>query len=192
MLLNQAPKFGNDNEEADAMAVRVLNTFWDEIAKYNSVRGDVYTGACSLLTSGIGYGRSMGAMPDGRFAGEPLGNTMGPRPGADKEGVTAMLASVAKLPLYKGVGGTTLNVILSAKMLATPEMRENIAAAVKVFMNNGGNMAQITTANLEDLLDAKEHPERHGNLIVRVGGYSCQFVLLDPETQDEIISRYTA
>ncbi|MBP3348742.1 MAG: hypothetical protein J6L92_08310, partial [Clostridia bacterium] len=121
-----------------------------------------------------------------------LGNTMGPRPGADHEGVSAMLASVAKLPLHKGVGGTTLNVIFTTKMLSTPELRDNIAALVKTYMTTGGQMAQITTANVEDLKDAKVHPERHGNLIVRVGGYSIQFVQLDAETQDEIISRYTA
>lgn len=191
MLLNYVPKFGNDNDEADEMAAKVLNLYWDEIAKYKSVRGGVYTGACSLLTSGISYGESTGALPDGRHAGEPLGNTMGPRPGADHSGVTAMLASVAKLPLYKGVGGTTLNVILTTKMLATEEQRNNIAAVIKNYMASGGQMAQITTANLEDLLDAKVHPERHGNLIVRVGGYSIQFVQCGPRTQDEIISRYS-
>ena len=190
LLLNGAPKFGNDDTEADEMAQRVLNTYWDEIAKYKSVRGGVYTGACSLLTNGIDYGRRMGAMPDGRHKGEPLGNTMGPRPGADHNGVTAMLSSVSKLPLYKGVGGTTLNVIFTTKMLATPEQRKNIAAVVKNYMATGGQMAQITTANLEDLKDAKEHPERHGDLIVRVGGYSTQFVQLDSRAQDEIISRY--
>lgn len=191
MLLNYVPKFGNDNDEADEMAAKVLNLYWDEIAKYKSVRGGVYTGACSLLISGIGYGENTGALPDGRHSGEPLGNTMGPRPGADHSGVTAMLASVAKLPLYKGVGGTTLNVILTTKMLATEEQRNNIAAVIKNYMASGGQMAQITTANLEDLLDAKVHPERHGNLIVRVGGYSIQFVQCGPRTQDEIISRYS-
>lgn len=191
MLLNMAPKFGNDNEEADAMTCRVLNHFWDEIAKYKSVRGGVYTGACSLLTGGIEYGRAMGAMADGRFAGEPLGNSIGPRPGADKNGVSAMLASVAKLPLGKAVGGTTLNVVLTTKLLANPGLRESIAGTVKAFMVNGGQMAQITTANMEDLLDAQAHPERHGNLIVRVGGFSTQFVLLGKEVQDEIIQRYS-
>lgn len=191
MLLNAVPKFGNDNDEADEMAARVLGLYWDEIAKYKSVRGGVYTGACSLLTGGIGYGHDTGALPDGRHAGEPLGNTMGPRPGADHSGVTAMLASVAKLPLYKGVGGTTLNVLLTTKMLATETQRNNIAAVIKNYMASGGQMAQITTANLEDLLDAKVHPERHGDLIVRVGGYSIQFVQCGKETQDEIISRYT-
>ncbi|MBE5817870.1 MAG: hypothetical protein E7312_02310 [Clostridiales bacterium] len=192
LLLNGAPKFGNDDPDADEMAVRVLNTYWDEIAKYKSVRGGVYTGACSLLEGGISYGHSTGALPDGRHKGEPLGNTMGPRPGADHNGVTAMLSSVSKLPLYKGVGGTTLNVILTTKMTSTPEQRDNIAAIVKNYMASGGQMAQITTANVEDLIDAKVHPERHGDLIVRVGGYSIQFVQLGSNTQDEIISRYAA
>jgi len=190
MLLNMAPKFGNDDPEADAMAARVLNLFWDEIAKYKSIRGDVYTGACSLLEGGIGYGLVMGAMPDGRFAGEPLGNSIGPRPGADRKGVTAMLSSVAKLPLEKGVGGTTVNTILTTKLLSNPELRGSIAATVRSYLMNGGQMAQINTANLEDLLDAREHPERHGDLIVRVGGFSIQFVLLEKVSQDEVISRY--
>lgn len=192
MLLNMAPKFGNDDSGADEMMVRVLNTFWDEIGKYHSVRGGVYTGACSLLTGGIHYGSTMGAMPDGRHAGEPLGNSMGPRPGADKQGVSAMLSSVAKLPLSKGVGGITLNVTLTTKLLSTPALRGSIAATLKNYLCRGGQMAQVTTANLEDLLDAKVHPERHGDLIVRVGGFSIQFVQLDETVQNEIISRYTA
>ena len=102
-----------------------------------------------------------------------------------------MLNSVAKLPLSKGVGGTTLNVILPSRLLASDEQRRNVCALMKVFMRTGGQMAQITTANLEELLDAQKHPERHGNLIVRVGGYSTQFVLLDTVTQNEIIQRYS-
>lgn len=190
LLLNHAPKFGNDIDEADEMAYRVLDLFWSECGKYKSVRGDVYTGACSLLSGGIAFGRTMGAMPDGRKAGEPLGNTMGPRPGADKCGVTAMLNSVSKLPLHKGVGGTTLNVVLTTKLLSNPTVRKDISAVIKNYMLRGGQLAQITTANIEDLRDAQEHPERHGDLIVRVGGFSTKFVQLDIETQNEIISRY--
>jgi len=190
MLLNLAPKFGNDEDVADEMACRVLNTFWDEIAKYRSVRGGPFTGACSLLSGGVTYGKHMGAMADGRFAQEPLGSSMGPRPGADKCGLTAMLASVGKLPLHKGIGGTTLNVQISKKFLFDEQRRSAIAHTMKHYMNNGGQLAQITTANLDDLLDAKEHPERHGDLIVRVGGFSIQFVQLSEAVQDEIISRY--
>ncbi|MBQ7500974.1 MAG: hypothetical protein IJT91_08775 [Clostridia bacterium] len=191
MLLNMAPKFGNDNDEADDMAIRVLNLFWDEIAKYKSVRGDVFTGACSLLEGGIYYGKLTGALPDGRFKGEPLGNSMGPRPGADKIGVSAMLRSVAKLPLEKGVGGTTLNVVLTQKLLADPDTRKSIGDTMTDYLMTGGQMAQITTANVEDLIDAQAHPERHGNLIVRIGGFSIQFVQLGKSSQNEIISRYT-
>lgn len=192
MLLNFAPKFGNDDEEADAMACRVLNTFWDEIAKYRSVRGGPFTGACSLLTAGVALGEKMGAMADGRFAGEPLGNTMGPRPGADRQGLTAMLASVAKLPLDKGVGGTTLNVTLSKKFLSDDRRRDAVAQTLKHYMCSGGQLAQVTTADLQDLQDAGLHPERHGDLIVRVGGFSTQFVSLSDDIQNEIISRYAA
>ena len=190
MLLNMAPKFGNDDQEADAMAVRVLDLFWSECGKYKSIRGDVYTGACSLLAGGIGFGKKTGALPDGRFAGEPLGNSIGPRPGADKNGVSAMLNSVAKLPLEKGVGGTTLNVVLTTRMLSDPGLRRNIASTIRTYLLGGGQMAQVTTANLEDLQDAKVHPERHGDLIVRIGGFSVQFVQLDESAQNEIISRY--
>ena len=192
MLLNLAPKFGNDDDVADEMACRVLNTFWDEIAKYRSVRGGPFTGACSLLSGGVSYGKHQGAMADGRFAGEPLGSSMGPRPGADKSGLTAMLASVAKLPLHKGIGGTTLNVQISKKFLSDEQRKSAIAQTMKHYMNSGGQLAQITTANLDDLLDAKVHPERHGDLLVRVGGFSIQFVQLSPAVQDEIISRYQA
>ncbi len=189
-LLLSAPKFGNDDDEADAMAVRVLDEFWTECGKYKSVRGDVFTGACSLLEGGINYGRGMGAMADGRFKGEPLGNSIGPRPGADKSGVTAMLNSVAKLPLKKGVGGTTLNVVLTSKLLSNPALKKSIASTIRTYLMNGGQMAQITTANLEDLKDAQVHPERHGDLIIRIGGFSIQFVQLSEESQNEVISRY--
>ena len=190
MLLNGAPKFGNDDTTVDALAAQILDLYWTEIGKYETGRGGVYTGACSLLTAGIQYGQTMGALPDGCFAGEPLGNTMGPRPGTDKNGLTAMLNSVAKLPMEKGVGGTTLNIILTTKMLQTKELRRNVSNVIRSFLANGGCMAQITTANKEDLIDAKDHPERHGDLTVRVGGYSIQFVQMDRVSQDEIISRY--
>ena len=190
MLLYDSPKFGNDVKEVDDMAIRVLNSFWGEIRKYKSIRGDVYLGACSLLESGIVVGKWTGALPDGRFDGEPLGNSIGPRPGADKKGLTAMLNSVAKLPLEMGVGGTTLNVLLPTRDLSTKAYKDAVVALMQVYLSSGGQMAQITTANIEDLKDAKIHPERHANLFVRIGGFSIQFIQLGPETQDEVISRY--
>lgn len=86
-----------------------------------------------------------------------------------------MLNSVEKLPLKKGVGGTTLNVLIPKDFTKTEEQRKKIEALMTSYMMNGGQMAQITTASREEMLDAKEHPERHGDLIVRVGGFSHAF-----------------
>jgi formate C-acetyltransferase len=105
-MLLAVPKYGNGDEEADAMSAKVLEHYWTEIGKYTSRHGGVFTGACSLLEGGISMGRNVGAMPDGRFAGEPLGNTIGPRTGSDKSGVTNMLLSVSRMPLKLGVGGS--------------------------------------------------------------------------------------
>ncbi len=190
LLLKQAPKYGNDDPLADEYMRRVLDSFWTEIGKYRSIRGGAFTGACSLLGAGVGYGRATWAMPDGRFKGEPLGNTIGPRTGADHCGVTAMLSSVMKLPLKLGVGGTTVNVLIPCDMTKTEEQRRKIASLMTVYMMGGGQMAQITTASLEDMLDAKVHPEKHGDLIVRVGGYSAPFIEIGADLQDELIKRY--
>lgn len=190
MLMKDAPKFGNDNDEADEMAARVLRDFWSEIKKYKSVRGDVFTGACSLLSNGIYMGGETWATPDGRYHGMPFGNSIGPVPGRDSSGLTAMLSSVAKLPLDLGVGGTTCNVLVPTDHTKTPELREKTAALMKAFLLSGGQLAQITTASVEDMKDAQIHPEDHQNLIVRVGGFSINFIELDSEHQNEIISRY--
>ena len=189
-MLRDVPKYGNDHEEADAMAARVLEHFWREIGKYTSRRGGVYTGACSLLTDGNYMGVKTGPLPDGRRAGETLGNTIGPRTSSDRSGVTAMLASVAKMPLKLGVGGSTCNVLFPKEILQTPESRRKIAGLVRTFMIMGGQLAQVTTASKEDMIDAKVHPEDHENLIVRVGGYSKRFNECGEDTKDEIIKRY--
>ncbi len=189
-MLRDAPKFGNDDDFADEWCRRVLDTFWSEVGKYKSRRGDVFTGACSLLESGIWLGSCTWAMPDGRRAGEPLSNTIGPREGNDISGVTAMLSSVAKMPLEKGIGGTTLNVLFPAGTMTTESDRAAVAAAMRTFLANGGQLAQITTADLEAMKDAQERPECHRDLIVRIGGFSIEFVQLSRETQNEVISRY--
>jgi len=189
-MLRSVPKYGNGHDEADEMAARVLEHFWSEIGKYNSRRGQPFTGACSLLEGGIEMGAEVGALPDGRFAGEPLGNSVGPRTGSDTNGVTSMLSSVAKMPLHLGMGGSGCNVLFPRELLQTPESRAKAAGLIKTFMMMGGQLAQITTASLEDMKDAQVHPEDHGNLIVRVGGFSKKFVDLERDTQNEVIKRY--
>ncbi len=190
MLLTQ-PKFGNNDEAADEMAHRVLEMFWRKIGKFKTRRGDVYTGACSLLTAGNAYGRSTWALPDGRHKGEPLGNSIGPRTGSDKNGLTAMLSSVAKMPLGLGVGGSTCNVMIPTTIMDTESNRASISALIRTFVKLGGQLAQVTTATLEEMRDAQIHPELHEDLIVRVGGFSAKFIYLMERTQNEIMSRYS-
>ena len=189
-MLLDVPKYGNSDEEADAMAARVLEHYWNEIGKYTTRRGQPFTGACSLLEGGIGMGEAIGAMPDGRLAGEPLGNSIGPRTGADKSGVTAMLTSVSRMPLHLGMGGSGCNVLFPREILTTAESRERVAGLIKTYLAMGGQLAQITTASKEEMISAQKNPEDWGNLIVRVGGFSQKFIELDKPTQNEIIMRY--
>ena len=191
MLLG-VPKYGNNDEGADEMSARVLEMYWTEIGKYTSRRGQPFTGACSLLEGGVFYGANTWALPDGRHKGEPLGNTIGPRTGSDRDGLTAMLSSVAKMPLKLGVGGSGCNVLIPTAMTKTYEMRRNIASLMKTFLKMGGQLAQITTASVEDMKDAQIHPEAHEDLIVRVGGFSMKFIEFDRYSQDEFIMRYGA
>ena len=185
-----APKFGNDLDVVDKWAVRTLETFWGDLAGYRSIRGGAYMGACSLQGGGRGFGKQTWALPDGHRMGDPLGNTIGPRTGADKSGLTAMLNSVMKLPLHLGLGGTTVNTRIPITSTASEEQREKIAGVVRTYMKYGGQMAQITTATLEDLIDAKKNPHDHFDLIVRVGGFSNRFIELIPDSQDEMIARF--
>lgn len=191
--LAAVPKFGNDNDEADAMTAYVLDLFWNRLlGKYKSGRGEgaVYTGACSLLEAGIGYGSQTWATPDGRRNGEPLGNTIAPRGGNEKNGTTAMLLSVAKLPLQFGLGGVTCNAQLPANAMKTPDTRAKIESLMRVFLESGGQLVQITTADAEQMKCAQITPEKYEDLIVRIGGFSIKFNELSRTTQDELISRY--
>lgn len=189
-LLLDAPKFGNDDAQADEMAHRVLESFWKEIKKCRSVRGGEFSGACSLLSGGITFGYHTFATPDGRLKGAPLGNSIGPRPGADTQGLTSMLSSVSKLPLEYGLGGTTCNVNIPTSIMKSGADRSKIQSLITVFMENGGMMAQITTASKDELIKAKEKPEEYQDLIIRIGGFSIKFCELGNAEQDEIISRF--
>ena len=188
--LLDAPKFGNDLDVVDKWAVRTLETFWGDLAHHHSIRGGVYMGACSLQGGGRGFGKLTWALPDGHRMGDPLGNTIGPRTGADKNGLTAMFNSIMKLPLHLGLGGTTVNTRIPITATASEEQRAKIASVVRTYMKHGGQMAQITTATLDDLIDAKKNPHDHFDLIVRVGGFSNRFIELIPESQDEMIARF--
>lgn len=189
LLLDRAPKFGNDHAVADATARDVASHFWATVNGYVSARGGRYVGASSLLSSGVFWGMKVGAGADGRRCGAPLGNTCGPRTGADRSGVTAMLNSVARLPFALATGGATCNARIPSSMLRSTADRERAAALVRGFFVQGGQMIQVTPVDAATLRAAKADPERHQDVMVRIGGYSARFVNLSPAEQDELIAR---
>ncbi|PIU91105.1 MAG: hypothetical protein COY42_29135 [Armatimonadetes bacterium CG_4_10_14_0_8_um_filter_66_14] len=135
------------------------------------------------------FGRVTGATPDGRRAGETLADSLGAAQGRDRRGVTGLLNSVAKLPHQLLPTATTLNVKLDPKLLDTDAGIGNVAALIRAHFEQGGQQLQFNLVNRATLLDAKQHPEKHADLMVRVAGYRAPFTSLWDDLQDEIIAR---
>jgi formate C-acetyltransferase len=134
-------------------------------------------------------GLPVGALPDGRRAGEPLADSAGPCPGRDTHGPTAMLRSVARLSQGLAPGTLVVNMRLMPRMFATEESRAKLRDLVRTYFGLGGMQIQINVVDQEVLREAMAHPERYGDLIVRIGGYSEYFNRLDRELQATILQR---
>jgi formate C-acetyltransferase len=136
----------------------------------------------------FGYaGQQVGASPDGRLAFEPLADSVGPVQGRDRKGPTAMLRSVARLPLHLAAGTPVLNLRVAKGMMSYPTSQRNLRALIETYFSLGGMQLQILVVDRAELLDALEHPDRHEDLIVRIGGYSTYFNWLSPDLKQEVI-----
>jgi len=190
-ILNQLPHFGNNDNEVDEVASQIIKTFDRILKQRKPFRGGEYI--LGTLAGGenmhIEFGRITGATPDGRRSGSPLADSIGASQGRDHKGVTSMLNSVAKLPHRILPTATTLNVKLGPKLLETEDGIEKVASLISGHFISGGQQLQFNFYSREMLLEAKQHPEKHGNLMVRVAGYSAPFVSLWTDMQDEIIER---
>ncbi len=142
-----------------------------------------------MFVTYLGAGREVGATPDGRRAGQALTDSVGPAQGRDTHGPTAMLNSVTRLPLELAVGTPVLNLRFQQQLMAGRGGLEAVADLLRGYFDMGGMQAQVSVLTRQEMLDAKAHPERHADLIVRVGGYSEYFNKLDPELQDTVIAR---
>ena len=188
-LCLRLPKFGNDDPEVDAIASDVGEHAFSYVLRQRLWNGDGYYAFCaSGGADHVRLGTTTGATPDGRLAGTPLANSMAATQGTDLKGPTAMLKSVAKMPLWKCMGSPVVNLSLNPQFLAK-EQRGAIAALIKAFFRLGGMQLQITVTDEETLRDAMQHPEAHRSLMVRVSGYSARFTELPPVVQEEILSR---
>jgi len=196
LLVNRAPKYGNDDDSVDRLLVEAYGAFIDELAKYHNTRfgrgpiGGTYYAGTSSISSNVPSGAAVGATPDGRRARTPLAEGSSPASGSDRLGPTAVFKSVAKLPTARITGGVLLNQKLSPQAIATPGDRAKLISIIRAFFDNlKGWHVQYNIVSRETLLDAQAHPEEHRDLVVRVAGYSAFFVTLSRDTQDDIIAR---
>src|SRR5699024_6650323 len=196
MLVNDAPKYGNDNDEVDQLIVQAYEPYIDEISKYKNTRygrgpigGTRYAGTSSI-SANVGQGHSTLATPDGRFARTPLSEGCSPSHSMDTDGPTAVFKSVSKLNTKAITGGVLLNQKMSPQLLRSPANCEKLVLLLRTFFNRlHGYHVQYNVVDRKTLVDAQEHPDKHRDLIVRVAGYSAFFVGLSKETQDDIIER---
>ena len=184
-FLCKIPKFGNDNDEVDEMAARVVVQYADELAKYKNFRGGAYWPGIFSVGFHVAMGAFTGATPDGRFAGDVLGNGLTPTTGNAIEGATAVMNSVTKLPMVRLYNGANLNMRFEGSKVE-PGMLTDL---VRGYFANGGFQVQFNMVTSEEMREAQEHPAAHRDLVVRVSGYSAQFIDLSDIAQDEIIDR---
>jgi formate C-acetyltransferase len=184
-FLNRIPKYGNDNDEVDAMAARIVNQYCDELAKYKNFRGGAFWPGIFSVAFHIAFGAFTGATADGRAAGAILGNGLTPSEGSATAGVTAAMNSVTKLPLVRVYNGCNLNLRFAGNKIKP----DNLTALVKGYFERGGFQVQFNMISTDKLKDAQKHPEKYRDLVVRISGYSVYFTDLSEVAQDEIISR---
>lgn len=196
MLINEAPKYGNDDDYVDQLVVEAYDLYINEIKKYPSTRyqrgpvGGIRYAGTSSISANVGQGYGTMATPDGRKAHTPLAEGCSPAHAMDKNGPTAVFKTVSKLPTHEITGGVLLNQKVTPQMLATEENKEKLEMIIKTFFNRlHGYHVQYNVVSRETLIDAQKNPEKHRDLIVRVAGYSAFFNVLSRATQDDIIER---
>ena len=184
-FLHRLPKYGNDDDEVDAVAAKVLDHFCDEVLKLRHYRGGAFWPGVFAVGFHITMGAFAAASADGRHAGEVLGNGLTPTNGNALSGPTAVLNSVTKLPLTRVYNGANLNMRFNARRLR-PEI---LMALMRTYFQRGGCQVQFNMIDSATLREAQAHPEQYRDLVVRVSGYSALFAGLSETAQNEIISR---
>ena len=196
ILLNKAPKFGNDDDLADKWIVELENfigsRYRHEYKSSKFGKGPIpccYSYSQSPVTGNIAFGKCIGATPDGRKDGDPVNNGISPANGSERNGATAACNSVAKLPSIWFQKGAIFNMRLAANAIDSEENKQRIIDTIKVLFNNYGQQIQFNVVNGEVYKKAMKNPEKYKDLMVRVSGYSALFTSLMPEVQMDVINR---
>jgi formate C-acetyltransferase len=188
LLLNRTPKYGNDEDYADGLMMRVFDAYYNAVDGRKNTKGGDYHINLLPTTCHIYFGAVTGATPDGRFAGTPLSEGVSPVQGADRQGPTAVARSVAKMDHVR-TGGTLLNQKFTPQVLATDDGLDKLVGLVRTYFMLDGHHIQFNVVDAGTLRAAQQNPEQYRSLIVRVAGYSDYFCDLSKTLQDEIIAR---
>lgn len=187
-LLNNTPKYGNDEDNADDIMKAIFDAYYNEVNGRRSMKGGTYRINMLPTTCHVYFGSVIGATPDGRLAGTPLSEGISPVQGADRFGPTAVIKSASKMDHLR-TGGTLLNQKFTPKLLEGQEGIDNLAHLVRAYFKLDGHHIQFNVVNVETLKLAQKNPDEYRDLIVRVAGYSDYFCDLGRALQDEIIAR---
>jgi len=189
-LIHEAPKFGVGNDEADAMALQILQWFYEEASKYRNFRKGHFRMCYYSYGNHVIDGFTLGATPDGRLRGEPISNGVSPSNLVEPSGgVTGPMRSVAKFPPQQVSSGISLNMRFYPNFIKTEQGLDTFTSMIRTYFKKGGMHIQPNVVSTETLRDAQLHPERYRDLIVKVSGYSAFFTDLGKSIQEDIIAR---
>ena len=185
------PKYGNDDDRVDQIAVDIVKTFLRKLQRYHTYRGSKHTLSILTITSNVVYGKNTGNTPDGRKAGAPFGPGANPLHGRDTNGALAVMNSIAKLPFEEAEDGISFTFSITPSALGKDEDTKvnNLVSMLDGYFKQTGHHINVNVFNRELLLDAMDHPEKYPQLTIRVSGYAVNFIKLTREQQLDVINR---